>query len=177
MTTLPINSVASRERSASGASVIHASAMERRFNLMAGRESELNPRHSYKAMLRKVGLRPTNQRMALAHILFSQGNRHVTAEMLYDEAIAAKVPLSLATVYNVLRQFTEAGLLRQIGVDCSKTFFDTNPTEHHHFFIQTEDVLLDIPAAETMLAELPQAPEGFEIERVTVVVRLRRTKD
>ena len=86
-----------------------------------------------------------------------------------------KIPLSLATVYNVLRQFTEAGLLRQIGVDCSKSFFDTNPSDHHHFFIQDEDALLDdIPDAQAVFDKMPQAPEGFEIERVTVVVRLRR---
>ena len=152
--------------------------MERQFNLMVRhRVPDPNPRHRFKVMLRRVGLRPTNQRMALANILFSQGNRHVTAEMLYDEAVAARIPLSLATVYNVLRQFTEAGLLRQIGVDCAKTYFDTNPSEHHHFFIQDEDVLLDIPAAEAVVAKLPQAPEGFEIERVTVVVRLRRKLD
>lgn len=164
MTTLPATLV----------SELQGSEMERRFKFMTRSDDDLHPRYGYKEMLRRVGLRPTKQRMALAHILFSQGNRHVTAEMLYEEAVKAKTPLSLATVYNVLRQFTEAGLLRQIGVDGSKSFFDTNPSDHHHFFIQDEDALLDIPAAEAVVDELPQAPEGFEIERVTVVVRLRR---
>jgi Fur family iron response transcriptional regulator len=150
--------------------------MEQQYSLMARKEGDLHPRYRYKAMLRRVRLRPTNQRMALANILFSQGNRHITAEMLYEEAIQAKIPLSLATVYNVLRQFCEAGLLRQIGVDGSKSFFDTNPSEHYHFFIEDEDVLLDIPSAEAVVGSLPQAPEGFEIERVTVVVRLRRKR-
>ena len=113
--------------------------------------------------------------MALGSILFSQGNRHVTAEMLFAEATEARISVSLATVYNTLHQFTEAGLLRQIGVG-SKSFFDTNLTEHHHFFIQGEDALLDIPPTEALLDKLPQPPEGFEIARVDVVARLRRKR-
>src|SRR5690242_20957339 len=97
---------------------------------------ELNgcPWHDVKSMLRDVGLRPTRQRMALGWILFAKGDRHLTAEMLYEEASKAKVPVSLATVYNTLHQFTEVGLLRQVAVDGSKTYFDTNVSEHHHFF-------------------------------------------
>jgi Fur family iron response transcriptional regulator len=125
-------------------------------------------------LLRRAGLKSTRQRMALGWLLFARGNRHVTAEMLYEEAIEAKVPVSLATVYNTLNQFTEAGLLRQISVENSRAFFDTNPTEHHHFLIQGEDALLDIPPAEVGLDTLPQPPPGFEIARVDVVVRLRR---
>ncbi len=96
-------------------------------------------------MLREVGLRPTRQRMALGWILFGKGDRHLTAEMLYEEASRAKVPVSLATVYNTLHQFTEVGLLRQVAVDGSKAYFDTNVSEHHHFFVEGEDELLDIP--------------------------------
>jgi Fur family transcriptional regulator, iron response regulator len=140
--------------------------------LRAGADSASG--RDYKELLRQAGLRPTLQRMALGAMLFSQGDRHVTAEMLHDEAIDAKIPVSLATVYNTLNQFTEAGLLRQIGVDGSKSFFDTNPSEHHHFFIEDEDTLLDIPPAEALLRKLPQAPEGFEVGRFAVVVRLRR---
>ena len=91
------------------------------------------PWHDVKAMLRQVGLRPTRQRMALGWILFAKGDRHLTAEMLYEEATKAKVPVSLATVYNALHQFTEVGLLRQVAVDGSKTYFDTNVSDHHHF--------------------------------------------
>jgi Fur family iron response transcriptional regulator len=127
-----------------------------------------------KDLLRKAGLRPTRQRMVLACLLFSAGNRHVTAEMLFDEVISASVPVSLATVYNTLHQFTEAGLLRQIGVDGFKFFFDTNPDEHHHFFVLGEGVLLDVPSTEPLIDQLPEAPEGFEIARVDVVVRLCR---
>jgi Fur family transcriptional regulator, iron response regulator len=130
--------------------------------------------YDYKELLRRTGLRPTRQRLALSSILFSNGNRHLTAEMLHAEAIAARVPVSLATIYNNLHQFTQAGLIRQIAVDGSKAFFDTNPTEHHHFFFTGEHALLDIPAAEVVLGDLPVPPDGFEIARVDVVVRLRR---
>jgi Fur family iron response transcriptional regulator len=132
------------------------------------------PWHDVKAKLRDAGLRPTRQRMALGWILFAKGDRHITAEHLYDEALQAKVPVSLATVYNTLHQFTEAGLLRQVPVDGSKAYFDTNNSAHHHFFIEDQNDLMDIPSSEGLLASVPVAPEGYEITRVDVVVRLRR---
>ena len=132
------------------------------------------PWHDVKAMLRQVGLRPTRQRMALGWILFGKGDRHLTAEMLYEEATRAKVPVSLATIYNTLHQFTEVGLLRQVAVDGSKAYFDTNVSVHHHFFVEGEDELLDIPGAEVIMDKTPSAPEGYEVARVDVVVRLRR---
>ena len=132
------------------------------------------PWHDVKAMLREVGLRPTRQRMALGWLLFGKGDRHLTAEMLYEEATRAKVPVSLATIYNTLHQFTEVGLLRQVAVDGSKAYFDTNVTAHHHFFVEGEDEVLDIPGAEVVIGKTPTPPEGFEIARVDVVVRLRR---
>src|SRR5690348_2982611 len=135
------------------------------------------PWHDVKAMLRSVGLRPTRQRMALGWLLFGKGDRHLSAEMLYEEASRAKVPVSLATIYNTLHQFTEVGLLRQVGVDGSKAYFDTNVSEHHHFFLEDADAIVDIPNAEVMLGKMPEAPEGYEVARVDVVVRLRRTND
>ena len=132
------------------------------------------PWHDVKAKLRQVGLRPTRQRMALGWILFAKGDRHVTAEMLYEEANHAKVPVSLATVYNTLHQFTEVGLLRQVAVDGSKAYFDTNNTEHHHFFIEDANNLLDIPSSDVVVGKAPVPPEGYEIARIDVVVRLRR---
>ena len=132
------------------------------------------PWHDVKTMLREVGLRPTRQRMSLGWILFAKGDRHITAEMLYEEATKAKVPVSLATVYNTLHQFTDVGLLRQVAVDGSKTYFDTNASQHHHFFVEGENALLDIPNAEVIVGKTPIAPEGYEIARVDVVVRLRR---
>ena len=132
------------------------------------------PWHDVKSMLRDVGLRPTRQRMALGWILFAKGDRHLTAEMLYEEATKAKVPVSLATVYNTLHQFTDVGLLRQVAVDGSKTYFDTNTTAHHHFFVEGDNALVDIPGAAEMVTKTPAAPAGYEIARIDVVVRLRR---
>src|SRR5512140_95415 len=132
------------------------------------------PWHDVKAMLRHVGLRPTRQRMALGWILFGKGDRHLTAEMLYEEAARAKVPVSLATIYNTLHQFTEVGLLRQVGVDGSKAYFDTNVSAHHHFFVEDGNKLVDIPDAEVVVGKAPMPPAGYEIARIDVVVRLRR---
>ena len=134
------------------------------------------PWHDVKAMLRQVGLRPTRQRMALGWILFAKGDRHLTAEMLYEEATKAKVPVSLATVYNALHQFTEVGLLRQVAVDGSKTYFDTNVSQHHHFFVEGENDLLDIPHADVVVGKTPIPPEGYEVARIDVVVRLRKKR-
>ncbi len=132
------------------------------------------PWHDVKAMLRQVGLRPTRQRMALGWLLFGKGGRHLTAEMLYEEATKAKVPVSLATVYNTLHQFTDVGLLRQIAVDGSKAYFDTNASQHHHFFVEGEHMLFDIPPSDVVVGKAPMPPEGYEIARIDVVVRLRR---
>src|SRR5256886_14678695 len=140
------------------------------------KRAELNgcPWHDVKSMLRDVGLRPTRQRMSLGWILFAKGDRHITAEMLYEEATSAKVPVSLATVYNTLNQFTEVGLLRQVAVDGSKTYFDTNVSQHHHFFVEGENALLDIADSDVIVGKTPTPPEGYEIVRMDVVVRLRR---
>ncbi len=130
------------------------------------------PWHDVKAMLRKVGLRPTRQRMSLGWILFGKGDRHLTAEMLYEEASRAKVPVSLATIYNTLHQFTDAGLLREIVVDAGRSYFDTNTSDHHHFFYEKSGKLCDIPADLINVAKVPDAPEGFNISRVEVIVRV-----
>src|ERR1019366_2801172 len=119
------------------------------------------PWHDVKAMLRQVGLRPTRQRMELGWLLFGKGDRHITAEMLYEEANSAKTPVSLATVYNTLHQFTDAGLLRQVAVEGSKSYFDTNASQHHHFFVEEENALIDIPDAEVFVGTPPIPPEGY----------------
>ncbi|HZS64594.1 MAG TPA: Fur family transcriptional regulator [Xanthobacteraceae bacterium] len=133
------------------------------------------PWHDIKALLRQVGLRPTRQRMALGWILLGKGDRHLTAEMLYEEASKARVPISLATVYNTLHQFTEVGLLRQVAADGSKAYFDTNISSHHHFFVEGDNALLDIPHTDITVGEV-KPPEGYEVARVDVVVRLRRKR-
>ena len=124
--------------------------------------------------LRRVGLRPTRQRVSLGWLLFAKGDRHVTAEMLFDEALRSRIPVSLATVYNTLHQFTVVGLLRQLAVDGSKAYFDTNPSEHHHFFIEGEDRVVDVPGEGVAVGDLPEPPEGMEIASVEVIVRLRK---
>ena len=114
---------------------------------LAGHQPALTgcPWHDVNEMLQAAGLRPTRQRMALGWLLFGKGARHLTAEMLYEEATLAKVPVSLATVYNTLNQLTDAGLLRQVSVDGTKTYFDTNVTAHHHFYLENNHELVDIP--------------------------------
>ncbi len=124
-------------------------------------------------MLRDSGLRPTRQRLALGNLLFARGHRHISAEGLHEEAVAARVPVSLATVYNTLHQFTEVGLLREIAVDGTKTYFDTNTDDHHHFFDETTGAVTDIPHGALSVARIPEAPTGMEIARVDVVVRVR----
>jgi Fur family transcriptional regulator, iron response regulator len=125
-------------------------------------------------MLRQASLRPTRQRLALAELLFGRGNRHLSAENLHEEALLNKVPVSLATIYNTLHQFTGAGLLREVVVDGSKTYFDTNTSDHHHFFVEDDNEVMDIPPGQMGVGEVPEPPPGYEISRVDVVVRLRR---
>jgi Fur family transcriptional regulator, iron response regulator len=127
-----------------------------------------------KNKLRELGLRPTRSRVALAIILFSKGDRHVSAEMLFEEASQAKAPVSMATIYNTLHQFTEAGLLRQVAIDSSKSYFDTNNSEHHHYYLEDRHDLMDIPPTDVAIGKVLVAPAGYEIVRVDVVVRLRR---
>ncbi|MEM8665620.1 MAG: iron response transcriptional regulator IrrA, partial [Pseudomonadota bacterium] len=126
-----------------------------------------------REMLKTSGLRPTRQRVALGNLLFARGHRHISAEGLHEEAVATRVPVSLATVYNTLHQFTEVGLLREIAVDGTKTYFDTNTSDHHHFFDEASGAVTDIPAEALYLNRVPEAPEGMEISRVDVVVRVR----
>lgn len=138
----------------------------------AGEENGLQ--YDCSDLLRRAGLRPTRQRLMLGELLFSRGGRHVTADMIYTEAAEANLQISRATVYNTLNQFTEAGLLRQIGIDGSKSFFDTNPGAHHHFFVDGEDRLLDVPDPGVEIDALPQPLPGYEVVGVDVIVHLRR---
>lgn len=125
--------------------------------------------------LRGVGLRPTRQRIALANLLFENGcDRHVTAEGLHEEALRSGARVSLATVYNTLHQFTSSGLLREIVVDSGKSYFDTNTTDHHHFFDEGSGALTDIMAEDVSLASLPAAPKGTRVSRVDVVIRIEK---
>lgn len=123
-----------------------------------------------------AGLRPTRQRLTLASLLVGDGqDRHVTAESLFDAASTAGEKVSLATVYNTLRAFCDAGLMREITVDGSKSYFDTNMTDHPHFYWEDSASLTDAPSEELEIRRLPHAPVGAEIASVDVVIRLRRT--
>lgn len=122
--------------------------------------------------LRTAGLRPTKQRVSLASLLFSGPDRHISAEELHEEAVAARVPVSLATVYNTLNQFTDAGLLREVAIDGSKSYFDTNTSNHYHFYLESEGKLIDIDSSSLQVVGLPEAPEGTSINRIDVIVRL-----
>jgi Fur family iron response transcriptional regulator len=128
--------------------------------------------HRVETLLRGAGLRPTRQRISLGSILFAKGNRHLTAGMLYREATEAKAVVSLATVYNTLHQFTQAGLLRRVAVDGPIAYFDTNSLHHHHFLMEGRNLLSDIPDADVIVSETPIPPEGYEIAGINVLVRL-----
>lgn len=124
--------------------------------------------------LRRAGLRPTRQRVALATLIFGAGDRHLSAEELHEEALDASIPVSLATVYNTLHQFTEVRMLRILAMEGAKTYFDTNVSDHHHFFLEEENEVIDIPDGAVFVNNLPQPPEGMEIVNVDIVIRLRK---
>ena len=123
-------------------------------------------------MLRDAGLRPTRQRLALAELLFDGPDRHITAEDLYQQAQAAGISVSLATIYNALHDFTGAHLLREVAVDSTRSYFDTNTTEHHHFFLEDKGELIDIAQDSVKVTGLPETPEGQKVSRVDVIVRI-----
>jgi len=122
--------------------------------------------------LRAVKLRPTRQRLALARLLFEPGDHHVTAESLFEQAQAKGVRVSLATVYNTLHQFTSAGLLREVVVSSACTYFDTNITDHHHFYLEQDGTLTDIDGTNVDVRGLPASPDGTRVARVDVIIRL-----
>ena len=128
-----------------------------------------------KDWLAKSNLRPTRQRVVLAQALIGDGkHRHVTAESLFDHDMVTFEKVSLATVYNTLRAFCDAGLMQEVSVDGTKSYFDTNTHDHPHFFWEDEGRLTDAPADQLKIAQLPDAPAGAEIASVDVVIRLRK---
>lgn len=129
------------------------------------------------AVLRMAGLRPTRQRVALAELLFAGQHRHVSAEQLHDEASLAKVNVSLATIYNSLHQFCQAGLLREVAVEASRSYFDTDTSDHHHFYLEDEQRVIDIPSSAIIIKNIPEPPHGMAVTHVDVVVRVRKLAD
>ncbi len=128
--------------------------------------------NNYPELMRAHDLRPTQQRLALAEILFEGAHRHATAEQLRSEVNSKGINMSLATIYNTLNQFTRVGLLREINLDENVTIFDTNTDHHHHFFDQKSRELIDIPDHEINISNIPKSPDGRKIDRVDVVIRL-----
>ena len=124
------------------------------------------------ARLKCAGLRPTRQRMALVALMFEQGDRHFTAEQIFTEIQDAGIEVAPATVYNTLHQFTAAGLLREVVMAPDKSYFDTNTSDHHHFYFENSGELRDIPGGAVSLATCPAPPDGMAITRVEVVIRV-----
>ena len=126
--------------------------------------------------LARGGLRPTRQRLALAELLVGDGeDRHVSAESLFLAANNTGEAVSLATIYNTLRAFSEAGLLREINVNGAKSYFDTRIDDHPHFFWEDSEKLTDAPVEGLEISRLPDPPSGTEVSKVDVVIRLRRS--
>ncbi len=123
--------------------------------------------------LNEVGLRPTRQRLALAKLLFDKGDCHLTAEQLHTMAREAEVKVSLATVYNTLHQFKDVGILREVVVEAGRSYFDTNVSEHHHFFNEVTCELSDVPAGFLTVGEMPNPPMGTALQSVDVIVRVK----
>lgn len=148
--------------------------------IMTGMRNEFAPptpaSHDRAAdWLLQAGLRPTRQRLSLAALLVGDGeDRHVTAESLYAAALDSGEKVSLATVYNTLRTFCDVGILNEITVDASRSYFDTRIDDHPHFFWEDSQTLSDAPAEQLTITRLPEAPAGCEVTRVDVVIRLRR---
>lgn len=141
--------------------------------LQGGRKLAQSPA-DIRYKLQRAGLRPTRQRLALAELLFAKGDRHLAAEDLHSEAVTSGVPVSLATVYNTLHQFTDAGMLRILSLEGSRTYFDTNTSDHHHFFLEEEGEVVDVPVSSLKVENIPELPEGMEIANIDIVIRLRR---
>lgn len=123
--------------------------------------------------LKACGLRPTRQRLALAKLLIEMHPRHLSAEALYQEARQAGIPVSLATVYNTLHQFTSAGLLGEVVVGSGQSYFDTNPHSHWHYYDKSSGEIIDVPESTIGFTRLPEPPPGKVIDRIDVVVRIR----
>jgi Fur family transcriptional regulator, iron response regulator len=133
----------------------------------------MSPELNITEKLRQAGLRPTQQRMALAKMLFEGCDKHVSAESLHDDALKAGISVSLATIYNALHQFKDAGLLREVAIEGVRSYYDTNTSNHFHFFNEEDGELYDIEPGDLKISGLPTVPAGQEIDRIDVIVRLK----
>ena len=138
-----------------------------------------NPLSNYNKAITKLsanGIRPTKQRMILAKLLFEKGKRHISAEDLFDEVRNEDRKISLATIYNTLKQFTSLGLIREIVVDQNKSLYCTNKENHYHLYIEDENKVIDIPTKNIDL-NIPSIPACLKLHDVDVIVRIRTLKE
>ena len=138
-----------------------------------------NPLSGYHKAIKKLernGLRSTKQRMVLARLLFEKGKRHVSAEELYDEVRKEDRKISLATVYNTLKQFTNLGIIKEIVVDQNKSLYCNDYKSHYHLYIEDEGKVVDIPT-ENINLDVPTIPACLSLHNVDVIVRVRTLKD
>ncbi len=125
-------------------------------------------------LLRDAGLRPTTQRIMLARLLFDGEDKHVTAEQLFEWSKRfGQKPLALATIYNTLNQFTDAGLLKEVMVEAGKSYFDTNTSDHHHVHCVMNGTLHDVTLDTRSVKEQLALPDGYDIEQIQVIVRVK----
>ena len=139
----------------------------------------MDPLSPYSMALKKIeesGIRPTKQRRVLAKLLFQKGDRHISAENLFDEVKKEDRKISMATIYNTLKQFTNLGLIREIVVDKNKSLYDTNNKPHYHLYIEDEGKIHDIPTNNINL-DLPSVPACLTLHNIDIIVRVRSLKD
>ena len=137
------------------------------------------PQSNFNQAIKKlsnIGIRPTKQRMILAKLLFENGDRHISAEEIFDELKKDNRKISLATIYNTLKQFTDIGLLREINIDQKKSIYCTNHDPHYHLYIEDENKILDIPQKNIDL-NIPQIPACLSLHSIDVIVRINTLKN
>ena len=138
-----------------------------------------NPLNTYNQAIKKIsnnGIRPTKQRMILAKLLFEKGDRHISAEELYEEVRKEDRKISLATIYNTLKQFKNLGLLKELVVDKNKSIYCTNHDSHYHLYIEDENKIIDIPQKNIDL-NIPEIPACLNFHNIDIIVRVRTLKD
>ena len=146
---------------------------------MASAIEVYNPMSAYNSAISKLeknGIRATKQRRVLAKLIFDKGKRHISAENLFDEVKKEERKISMATIYNTLKQFTSLGLIREIVVDQNKSLYCNNNQSHYHLYIEDEGKVIDIPTQNIDL-DIPSIPACLKLHDIDVIVRIRTLKD
>ena len=123
--------------------------------------------------LTQCGIRPTAQRVRIASMLLSSP-QHLSAEQILAGLRASGSRISKATVYNTLNLFAARGLIRQLSVDGSRAWFDSNVDAHYHFHDVDSGALIDVPVPAVEFSKLPPPPPGTEVAGIDLIIRLRR---